>query len=207
MKDKGGLVLIGVILIVIFLYSVRLSLLNRNNYTFEKNSSNNTTKDDIRNRPFPLAGMDTEGEAQELVNREQILETYVLGNNTVTTAQNVAIKIVSSFRRDVIDNGYGYSKYSPSPKSNGEYNDIKIKLENLNKTPVEINIENLKFIDQYEREYTPIKQTKDCGLEETTGTEPENINQLLNPAVPCEVSVLFEVSTSSDNFRLQFQAN
>lgn len=167
-------------------------------------------RDAIKNRPFPLAGMtggqDDDTDTIQPTNKEPALETYSVGTS-LTTRHGVKVSTTFYNRGDRVTEGYGYSQSNPSPKTNGTYSDLKLSLENLNKTSFDVIIENIKLIDQEKREYFPIKQTRDCGFVNVDIKELDTINGPLNPSVPCIVNLLFEVSTSTNSFLVRFDIN
>ncbi len=108
----------------------------------------------------------------------------------------------------VVENRYGYTDSLPSLTSTGVYVDTVIELENLNKSPISVDIAGIRFVDQAGRIFAPLKKENGCSLQKNEyPTSNENITSNLNPNVPCIVSFLFEVATSSTPQYIEFSAN
>jgi hypothetical protein len=158
---------------------------------------------EIRNQPFPMAG-DDNNERNNL-DEPSISEKYSIGGALVTFNEGVRAKVTFYTRGDTLTRDYGYSPIFPSSKTNGTYIDARLNLENQTKEPLEIIAGDIKLIDQDNRQYFPVKQMKECGIQNDIPQEAGLIDQLLNPGVPCEIGLLFEVSTSTKTARIELQ--
>lgn len=194
---------------VLFFLLIAVLILGFASNYFKKNTTEARSqkleeeKQDIRERPF-FNSTDTGGVDPR--NKEPIATTYKIGNDVTLTEGNIRINTEFYNFGDEIKGGYWYSGFSSYQKIKGEYIDVPLHFENQNKVPVDFFADNIILKDQIGRQYSPIRQSSRCSLSGDANEIPSTLGMTLNPNVPCDVHLLFEVATSSNAFMITFSS-
>ncbi len=207
--EKLSRVLSAIVLlsIIFFLYTSREEILSIFQYKEKgsnviKNTDNtsNSEADAIRNRPFPLAGMDNgdyEVDSLELLNKEPVDKNYLIGPDPVTTDNGMKITTILYEVGSITPRDY-YGGFDNPSKANGRYVEIRYTIENTNKKPTTLSISNIRLLTNSGYEYFPTKQRiVGCERSYETYTKVDELSSEMNPGSTCTGKLLFDIATST----------
>lgn len=207
-KLSRVLIVIFLLSILYFLYSFRDETLtvsphieNTPTVLRNTNDTNNSEADAIRNRPFPLAGMDngaySEGDTIEPLNKEPVDKNYLIGPDPLTTDNGMKITTTLYEVGNITPKDY-YGGFDNPSIANGRYVEIRYSIENTNKKPTTLNISNVRLLTNSGYEYFPTKRLiVECERSYETYTKVDELSSKMNPGSICTGKLLFDIATST----------
>lgn len=127
-----------------------------------------------------------------------------LGSESVVK-ENTEFKTISGVNYGhSIDSLNFHDGYLNLPYTEGSYQSVELQLNNNDINDTQVMVQNLKYIDSKGRNYQPVAAKYCNEVDYKTFGASDSYFLNLKPAIPCKSTVIFEVSTDSSGYWIDF---